>query len=113
MAETTFTKPTSEEEIELLAEKKALEAIANLMQIPEKRRLRIFRSRKADTLRKQVEILRELTKEAQRKITKKTQTQPNPIGGGLPFEMQARKALADILVGAIKDTKKRLAEKER
>ena len=35
-----------------------------------------------------------------------------PIGGGLPFEVQARKALADILVGAIKDTKKRLAETE-
>jgi len=33
------------------------------------------------------------------------------MGGVLPFEIQARKALADILVGAIKDTKKRIAEK--
>lgn len=31
--------------------------------------------------------------------------------GGLPFEVQARKALADILVGAVEDVKKRLAEK--
>jgi len=35
-----------------------------------------------------------------------------PIGGGLPFELQARKALADILVGAVEDVKKRLALKE-
>jgi len=97
--------------MELLAEKKALEAIADLMRIPKERQRRILRARKADTLRKEVEILREITKEEQRKITKKTQTQPSPIGGGLPFEVQARKALADILVGAIKDTKKRLAEK--
>lgn len=32
-------------------------------------------------------------------------------GGGLPFELQARKVLADILVGAIKDVEKRLAER--
>ena len=42
-----------------------------------------------------------------RPLIKQTKTE----AGGLPFELQARKALADILVGAIKDTKKRLAEK--
>ena len=110
MSETTFTKPVGEEEMELLAEKKALEAIANLMQIPTERRSRIFRLRKADTLRKQVEVLRELTKQEQRKITRETQTQPSPAGGGLPFEMQARKALADIVLGAIKDVKERLTQ---
>jgi len=66
--------------------------------------------RKADTLRKQVEVLRELTKREQRKITRETQPQPSPAGDGLSFEMQARKALADIVLGAIKDVKKKLAE---
>ena len=32
-------------------------------------------------------------------------------GGGLAFEVQARKALADIVLGAIKDVKEKLAEK--
>jgi len=31
-------------------------------------------------------------------------------GGGLPFELQARKALADIVLGAVKDVKERLAQ---
>ena len=34
------------------------------------------------------------------------------IDGGLSFELQARKALADILVGAVEDVKKRLVEKQ-
>jgi len=32
------------------------------------------------------------------------------MSGGLPFELQARKALADIVLGAIKDVKERLAQ---
>ena len=72
MAETTFAKAVAEEDIELLAEKKALMAIAELMRIPDQRRKRIFRSiRAARTPEELAEVKDELREE------ERTQTATN------------------------------------
>ena len=45
---------------------------------------------------------------------KQLQTPSQPffvsVSGGLPFELQARRALRDIVLGAVKDVKERLAQ---
>jgi integrase len=98
MEETAFTKPVSEEEVELRVAKRLLEGQLRAAGLNPRK---ILRSKKITTTAEAVAALQEA-------LSKKR----GPIGGGLPFEMQARKALADILVGAIQDTKKRIAEKE-
>ena len=66
-----------------------------------------------NALQKAAEIAEETDKRLGEIIKKeRRRKQGAPIGGGLPFELQARKALADILVGAVEDVKKRLAEAE-
>jgi len=97
MEETCFAKPISEEEIELRVAKRLLEGQLKAAGINPKK---ILRAKKCKTTAEEVIALQEA-------LSKKR----GSIGGGLSFELQARKALADILVGAIKDTKKRLAEK--
>lgn len=97
MVETCFVEPVSEEEVELRVAKRLLEGQLKAAGLNPRK---ILRSKKYKTTAEQVAALQEALSKKQ-----------GPIGGGLPFEMQARKALADILVGAIKDTKKRLAEK--
>ena len=97
MDETCFVAPVSEEEVELRVAKRLLEGQLKAAGLNPRK---ILRSKKCKTTAEEVAALQEA-------LSKKR----GPIGGGLPFEMQARKALADILVGAIKDTKKRLAEK--
>lgn len=42
----------------------------------------------------------------------KAERAKQPMAGGLPFEIQARKALAALLVGAVKDAKKELKKEE-
>ena len=64
----------------------------------------VLRSRKVKTTEEEVRVLNEI-------IGELLKVKKEPIGGGLPFELQARKALADILYGAVEDVKKRLAEK--
>ena len=97
MDETCFTEAVSEEEVELRVAKRLLEGQLKAAGLNPKK---ILRSKKCKTTAEEVTVLQEA-------LSKKR----GLIGGGLPFEMQARKALADILVGAIKDTKKRIAEK--
>ena len=97
MAETCFVEPVSEEEVELRVAKRLLEGQLKAAGLNPKK---ILRLKKVKTTAEEVAVLQEA-------LSKKR----GPIGGGLPFEVQARKALADILVGAVEDVKKRLAEK--
>lgn len=98
MKKTCFTKTATADEREL----EIAEGLLKTMGLFEKYKM-VQRSVKMSlTTRKQIELAQRLVKEAQQ-----------PIGGGLPFELQARKALADILVGAMEDVKKRLAETEK
>lgn len=97
MTETCFTEPISTEEVELRVVKKLLEGQLKAAGLDPKKILRV---KKCKTTAEEVIALQEA-------LEKKR----GAIGGGLPFELQARKALADILVGAIQDAKKRLAEK--
>ena len=97
MEETCFAKPISEEEVELRVAKRLLEGQLKAAGLNPKK---ILRAKKCKTTAEEVTALQEALSKKQ-----------GLIGGGLPFELQARKALADILVGAIKDTKKRLVGK--
>ena len=63
MAETTFTKSVSEEEMELLAKKEALKMLAKMQGITEAEMKRIFRSKKVLTLKDEVKALEEITEE--------------------------------------------------
>jgi len=63
MAQTTFTKVVGEEEMELLAKKEALKMLAKMQGITEVEMKKIFRSKKALTLRDEVKVLEEITEE--------------------------------------------------
>jgi len=65
----------------------------------------LLRKMKCKTPEEEVKVLNEKIGELL-----KFKAQPNISSGGLPFEVQARKSLANILVGAIKDVKKELEE---
>ena len=97
MDETCFREAVSEEEVELRVAKRLLEGQLKAVGINPKK---ILRGKKCKTTAEEVSALQEA-------LSKKR----GPMGGGLPFELQARKALADILVGAVEDVKKRLAKK--
>ena len=85
-----------EEEVELRVAKRLLEGQLKAAGIDPKKILRV---KKCKTTAEEVIALQEA-------LGKKR----GAIGGGLPFELQARKALADIVLGAIKDVKEKLAE---
>jgi len=97
MNETCFKPPVSEEELELSVAKRLLEGQLKAAGLDPKK---LLRAKKCKTTAEEVIALQEA-------LSKKR----GSIGGGLSFELQARKALADILVGAVEDVKKRLAEK--
>lgn len=99
MEETCFAKPISEEEVEYRVAKRLLEGQLKAAGLDPKK---ILRSKKCKTTAEEVIALQEALSKRQGRI-----------GGGLSFELQARKALADILVGAVEDVKKRLAETEK
>jgi len=69
MVETTFAKAVAEEDIELLAEKKALMAIAELMRIPDQRRKQIFRSIRAAKTPEELARVKDALKEEQQNQT--------------------------------------------
>ncbi len=87
----------SAEEVEYRVAKRLLEGQLKAAGLDPKK---ILRLKKCKTTAEEVAALQEQLSKMQ-----------GPKGGGLPFELQARKALADILVGAVEDVKKRLEEK--
>lgn len=101
MAETCFTEVVSAEEVELRVAKRLLEGQLKAAGLDPRRilRERAKMRRSALTTAEEVTALQEVLSKKQ-----------GPKGGGLPFEVQARKALADIVLGAIKDVKKKLAD---
>lgn len=96
MVETCFKEPISTEEVELRVAKRLLEGQLRAMGLDPKK---ILRAKKCKTTAEEVIALQEA-------LEKKR----GAVGGGLPFELQARKALAEIVLGAIEDVKKKLAE---
>ena len=96
MAETCFAEPISTEEVELRVAKRLLEGQLKAAGIDPKK---ILRLKKCQTTGEEVIALQEALEKRR-----------GSISGGLPFELQARKALADIVLGAVKDVKERLTQ---
>jgi hypothetical protein len=91
MEETTFVKLVGAEEVELLAEKKALMAIAELMRVPEERRKKIFRSIKAAKTPEELAKVKDVMKEEQ-------QTQTN---GGCQNGVHCQRIVSEEELGAM------------
>ena len=101
MPETTFKNPQTQD-LQKLAKKEALLAMTKAMGITETDLKGMFR-RKVTTTEEEIEEIETILAEKQ-----KLRDHRNVEAGGLAFQQQAQKALADLFLGAIEDAKKKL-----